>query len=144
MPRHSQPEPPPTFLVDRSLGRYAVPEALRAAGHVVITLAEHLGSEQAAQEAADIDWLDSIAGRDDLVVLTSDHNIRRNPEEQAALRRGGQRLFVPHSKKLTGSQCGVLYVENANRIVQYARKPGPYVVRVAPAGLDRIWPDPTT
>jgi hypothetical protein len=37
----SQPEQPPKFFLDRSLGRIAVPEALRADHWDVITLAEH-------------------------------------------------------------------------------------------------------
>ena len=36
----SQPEQPPRFFLDRNLGRKAVPEALRADGWDVITLAE--------------------------------------------------------------------------------------------------------
>ncbi len=39
----SQPEQPPRFFLDRNLGRKAVPEALRADGWDVITLAEHYG-----------------------------------------------------------------------------------------------------
>ena len=39
----SQPEQPPKFFLDRSLGRKAVPEALRADDWDVITLAEHYG-----------------------------------------------------------------------------------------------------
>ena len=39
----SQPEYPPRFFLDRSLGRKAVPEALRADGWDLITLAEHYG-----------------------------------------------------------------------------------------------------
>jgi hypothetical protein len=39
----SQPEQPPRFFLDRSLGRRAVPEALRADGWDLITLAEHYG-----------------------------------------------------------------------------------------------------
>lgn len=39
----SQPEQPPKYFLDRSLGRKAVPEALRADDWDVITLAEHYG-----------------------------------------------------------------------------------------------------
>jgi hypothetical protein len=35
----SQPEQPPRYFLDRSLGRRAVPEALRADGWDLITLA---------------------------------------------------------------------------------------------------------
>ena len=37
----SPPEQLPRFFLDRSLGRRAVPEALRADGWDLITLAEH-------------------------------------------------------------------------------------------------------
>jgi hypothetical protein len=42
----SQPDQPPRFFLDRSLGRRAVPEALRADGWHLITLAEHYGMMQ--------------------------------------------------------------------------------------------------
>ena len=42
----SQPEQPPRFFLDRSLGRKAVPEALHTDGWDLITLAEHYGMPQ--------------------------------------------------------------------------------------------------
>jgi hypothetical protein len=62
----SQPEQPPRFFVDRSLGRRAVPEALRAGGWDLITLAEHYGmpaDEQIAIQANDgWRWVRVLAG----------------------------------------------------------------------------------
>ena len=55
-PRRPQP-PPPEFFVDRSLGRYTVPEAIREAGFVVHTLASVYG-EQRGQDIADVEWLE--------------------------------------------------------------------------------------
>src|ERR1700684_3100792 len=48
----SQPEQPPRCFLDRSLGRRAVPEALRADGWDLITLAEHYGTTADEQVAA--------------------------------------------------------------------------------------------
>ena len=53
--RRKQPPPPPEFFVDRSLGRYTVPEAIRAAGFVVHTLASVYG-EQQGQAVPDERW----------------------------------------------------------------------------------------
>jgi hypothetical protein len=56
----SQPEQPPRFFLDRSLGRKAVPEVLRADGWDVITLAEHYGMP-ADEQVADTDWIKEAA-----------------------------------------------------------------------------------
>lgn len=53
----SQPEHPPRYLLDRSLGRRAVPEALRADGWDLITLAEHYGMP-ADEQVADTEWIE--------------------------------------------------------------------------------------
>lgn len=50
----SGPEQPPKFFLDRSLGRKAVPELLRANGWDLVTLAEHYGVP-ADQDVADTD-----------------------------------------------------------------------------------------
>lgn len=59
----SQPEQPLRFFLDRSLGRKAVPEALRADGWDVITLAEHYGIP-ADEQVADTAWITALYFRD--------------------------------------------------------------------------------
>jgi PIN like domain/Protein of unknown function (DUF433) len=56
----SQPEQRLRFFLDRSLRRKAVPEALRADGWDVITLAEHYGMP-ADEQVADTDWIEEAA-----------------------------------------------------------------------------------
>ena len=51
----SRPEQPPRFFPGRSLGRKAVPEALRAGGRDLITLAEHYGMPADEQVADAMD-----------------------------------------------------------------------------------------
>jgi PIN like domain len=52
----------PEFFIDRSLGRHAVPNALRTAGVIVHTMAEVYG-EQVGQGLADEDWLSEVGER---------------------------------------------------------------------------------
>ena len=47
------------FFIDRSLGRHQVPQALRAVGLTVHTMAEVYG-EQAGQRLKDEDWLEDV------------------------------------------------------------------------------------
>jgi hypothetical protein len=67
-------QPQPRFFLDRSLGRKAVPEALRAGGWNIVTLAEHYGTP-ADERVADVDWIQESARR----VLHSPFRGRRPP-----------------------------------------------------------------
>jgi hypothetical protein len=57
----------PEFFIDRSLGRKHLPEALRACGLVVHTLASVYGEEE-GQQVPDVRWLGD-AGRHEWIVL---------------------------------------------------------------------------
>lgn len=54
LPR-SRPRPPPEFLVDRSLGAFEVPNAVRALGYVVHRLRDLYPED--AQHADDVVWI---------------------------------------------------------------------------------------
>jgi hypothetical protein len=79
----SQPEQPLRFFLDRSLGRKAVPEALRAEGWDVITLAEHYGMP-ADEQVADTDWIEEAAQRE-WPILMKDKRIRHRQAEITAV-----------------------------------------------------------
>jgi hypothetical protein len=79
----SQPEQPLRFFPDRSLGRKAVPEALRAEGWDVITLAEHYGMP-ADEQVADTDWIEEAAQRE-WPILLKDKRIRHRQAEITAV-----------------------------------------------------------
>jgi predicted nuclease of predicted toxin-antitoxin system len=83
-----------TFLVDRSLGR-ALPERMREAGVAAIGL-----DERYSQNALDEVWLPD-AGANGWIVLTKDHEIRRNfPEIDAIMvHRVGCFLLPKNLKK---------------------------------------------
>ena len=80
----SRPVPPqPRFFVDRSLGRKAVPDALRADGWDLVTLAEYYGTPT-DQEVADTVWIEEAA-KQGWPILMKDKRIRH---------RQGRRILI--------------------------------------------------
>jgi hypothetical protein len=93
MPSVSSPEQQPLrFFLDRSLGRNAVPEALRANGWDIVTLAEHYGVP-AGEQVADVDWIEKAA-RQGWPILMKDKRIRHRPAEIDAVIAHKARCFV--------------------------------------------------
>jgi hypothetical protein len=88
----SQPSLLPKFFIDRSLGRKAVPEALRADGWDVITLAEHYGMPL-DQQVADTEWIEEAAKRG-WPILMKDKRIRHRQAEIDAVIEHCARCFV--------------------------------------------------
>lgn len=67
----------PFVFVDRSLGRIQVPELLRAAGVLLVTLAEHYGRPQ-DETVEDTTWIVDAANRE-WISFMKDERIRRRP-----------------------------------------------------------------
>jgi hypothetical protein len=134
----SRRERPPEFFIDRSLGRKHLAEALRACGLVVHTMAVVYG-EEAAQSLPDEQWLRDVAAKG-WVVLMKDDAIRRRPAEREALIDAGVRAFCLTNAQLRATEQTARFVNNRHRIIQQARKPGPYIYGVYHRGLRRLWP----
>lgn len=128
----------PEFFIDRSLGRIAVPEALRACGLVVHPMAEVYG-EQIGQGLADETWLRDVGERG-WIVLMKDDAIRRRPAEREALIAGGVRAFCLTNAQLRGEEQARRLVDNRHRILRQARQPGPYIYGVYEGRIQRLWP----
>ncbi len=77
------------------------------------------------------------------IALTKDERITRNPNEQAALARSHLRVFAIGNQHLTGPQMAERYTTNIHRILQRARKPGPFVDIVQAETVQRQWPTVT-
>jgi hypothetical protein len=131
-------DPSPEFFIDRSLGRLAVPNALRAHGLVVHTMAEVYG-ERVGQGLKDETWLRDVGERG-WVVLMKDDAIRRRPSERDALIAGGVRAFCLTNAQLTGAEQGRRFVENRHRILRQAAGSGPFIYGVYEEGIKRLWP----
>jgi hypothetical protein len=132
------PQPPPEFFVDRSLGRVVVAEAIRAFGYTVHTMVE-VYPDGRDMEVRDVEWIRDASDAG-WVALTKDERITRYPDEQEALIQSTLRVFAIGNQHLTGPEMAAYYATNINRIVQRARKPGPYVETVYRDSVERRWP----
>lgn len=136
MPR---PAPlPPEFFVDRSLGRHIVAQAIKAEGYTVHTMTD-VYPDSADETVTDVEWI-ARADHAGWIALTKDERITRRPDEQQALSKSHLRVFAIGNQHLTGPQMATYYVTNLNRIIQRARKPGPFVDIVYPDSVERRWP----
>ena len=136
--RRRDPEPPPEFLIDRSLSQISLPAALRDAGLIIHTLAEVYG-EQRAQAAEDTEWIARAADHG-LVVLCKDDHIRRRPAERQSLLDGNVRVFCLTNARLTFADQVSYFMANRFRILQACKKPGPYVYGVYQNRTAKLWP----
>lgn len=110
-PSSSAPLSGPTFFIDRSLGRHAVANGLRAAGFNVIAL-----HEEFPDETPDEEWLAS-AGKHGWIVLSADKRIRFRSNEREAFVRNNVRAVFLTSGNLTTVQQVHLITRAAPRIV---------------------------
>jgi hypothetical protein len=95
--------------------------------------------EEAGQRVPDERWLRD-AGEHDWIVLMKDDAIRRRPAERDALVEAGVRAFCLTNAQLRAAEQTERFVSNRHRILQQARKSGPYIYGVYERGLRRLWP----
>ena len=129
---------PPEFFIDRSLGRHVVPDALREAGVIVLTMSDVYG-ERIGQGLADEEWLHD-AGERGWVVLMKDAKIRYRPAELDVIVDHGLRAFCLTNANLRGAEMAARLVANLPRILRVAQEPGPYIYGVHVASVRRLWP----
>ncbi len=117
------------FFIDRSLGKNAVPTALRNAGEKVI-----LHDDLFAQAAKDEEWL-GRAGREGWIVLSADKKIRYREGEREALKAAGVCAFILTTKGgVTGAQMGEAFVKALPRIKAH-------LLKQAPPLIAHVWKD---
>jgi hypothetical protein len=133
----SQPEQPLRFFLDRSLGRKAVPEALRADDWEVITLAEHYGMP-ADERVADTDWIEEAA-KHGWPIHMKDKRIRHRQAEIIAVTQHRARCFVITRGDLPSLVMAQRFITNKAAIVA-AAKPGPYIYSVQMDRISRLYP----
>jgi hypothetical protein len=107
--------PEPVLFIDRDAWSRALGEALTAAG--IDFVAHH---QRFAPAAPDTEWL-SVAGTEGWLVLTRDQNIRRRPNELAAVRAAGLCLFVLGQGNLSAAETASIVVDTWPRILRAAR-----------------------
>lgn len=131
------PQRVPEFLVDRSLGRYDVPAALRAQGQTVHTLWSVYGA--AEENLADTAWLRD-AGRWGWAVLTGNPRIRWTAHELAVVQVEAVQVFVLPRGQLRGAEQAARFVDNLAAIHRACERPGPFIYVVLPDRIERRWP----
>lgn len=113
------------FFIDRSLGKKAVAETLRAAGARVEVHDDHL-----PQDAKDEVWLRYVGARN-WVVLTQDDRIRFHDHERTALLQAKVCAFVLTAKGLRGEENGTIIAKALPAIRRMLSKhPGPFIARI--------------
>ena len=135
--RRQQPDaPPPVFFLDRGLGRHLIAEAIRAQGYEALPMAD-VYPDGTDQRLADPVWI-RRADREGWIALTKDPSIIRDHRD--VLDETKLRVFAFNNANITGAEMVRRLEANFNRILQRARKPGPYVWVITPDGLQRRWP----
>ncbi len=128
--------PPPEFLLDRSLGRHQLADALRAEGLVVHTLWSVYGT---AEQKLDDDVWTTEAGSRGWIVLSADKRLRYTVST---------RLFFAHQvgvfQLASGNLPGLVqvrcYIDNLQAILLACNEPRPFIFSVHKQGIVRIWP----
>lgn len=128
----------PRFFIDRSLGRIAVPTALRGDGWDVVTLAEHYGMPK-DEEVADTEWIAEAASRG-WAVLMKDKRIRHRSAEIQAVAQFKAKCFVITRGDLASADMARRLIANKPAIFRAAELPGPYIHSVQRDRLDRLFP----
>ena len=134
----SRPKRQPKFFLDRSLGRVAVPEALRGDSWDVVTLAEHYGMPR-DEQVADTEWIADAASRNWLILM-KDKRIRHRSAEIEAVVKHQAKCFVITRGDLTSADMARRFIVNKQAIFRLAATPGPYIYSVQQDRLDRLFP----
>ncbi len=127
---------PPTYFLDRSLGRVKVATALRQASLNIEVHDDHF-----KQDAIDEEWLAAV-GKDGWVVFTKDQKIRYHTRELGALISHGVRAFVLTARDVTAEEMSEIFLRARGKIEKFiSSNNGPFMVAVARSGSLRVlWP----
>ena len=112
-----------------------VAEAIRARGYEALPMAD-VYPDGTDQRTTDPEWI-RRADREGWVALTKDPSIVRDHRD--VLAETTLRVFAFNNASLTGKEMADRLGYNFNRILQRAKKPGPYVWIIKPNGLQRRW-----
>jgi hypothetical protein len=129
-------DPRLALFLDRSTQGRRFVEALRALVDDVETIADRYGRE-AAQDVPDTQWIAeaTAAGR---ILVGADRRILLNPLERRAVCRHRARYVVFGTNNLRVADMVTLFTAGLPAIRAHAREPGPWVLRIARHGTERL------
>lgn len=132
----STPPPSVVFFIDRSLGRFEVATALRAAGLRVEVHDDHF-----PQDAPDETWL-THAGDREWVVVTRDKRIRYRPLEKQSLINARVRALVMTAAAATGAQTASALIKALPDVLGLLeRRQGPWIATISGSSVVRVIED---
>lgn len=112
-------------------------QAIRSAGFTVVPMAEVF--EDDGRAVGDDEWI-QVVSTQGWIALTKDASIVRAHTE--AIASSTIRIFALPNAHLTGPEMADRFAGHLHRIVQRARKAGPFVDIVHPKRIERRWPPP--
>lgn len=135
--RPRQPEPDrPTIFLDRSVGRTALPPAIKALGFTIHTLWDIYGEHQDEDIDDDV-WITDSA-RNGWVALTWDM-LKKPRRHRQTIADTGARVFR-FERNLDTAQAQIdAFTVNQYRFIQRAQRPGPYIDVIRSKTIDRYW-----
>ena len=126
---------PPTFFIDRCLGK-KLATVLRAQGHTV-----ELHDSHFAKDAKDVDWLPTV-GQWGWVVLTKDERIAKRFLERLAVASAGVKMFVLVSQNLSGTDTAAAFTKAVPAMQQFLQaNSAPFIAKVYQNGDISSWKD---
>ena len=129
------PSPLRLFLDRSTQGRRFV-EAVRQLVDDVETIADRYGA-QAAERIPDLQWI-AEATADGRVLVGADRYILRNPLERQAICRARARYVVFGTNNLRVADMVALFAASLPAVRAHAGRPGPWVLRIARHGVERL------
>jgi hypothetical protein len=133
---------PFTFVTDRCLGKYDVPDAIRSAlrdGEKIERLDDHY-----APNAEDAKWIPDV-GAKGWIILTKDSALRRNPLEVRAMLSARTGVFIFGNASVTSKQLANGLMLALPRVRTAVRRFAvPVIGRINLAGgVDVLWAEGT-
>lgn len=117
------------LFVDEGMGRYVVPEAIRAAGVQAEAHRDHF-----PQGTPDAVWIEEVTKRG-WVIVGKDKGHRFEPLEMLAIQRSGARLFTLASGKRSGAENADAIVKALRAMERFdATQRPPYIARITRGG----------
>lgn len=109
------------LFLDRCLGNYDVPEALRNAGVNI-----ELHADRFEADSPDSDWLAKV-GQHGWIVLTKDRQIKSNYLQLVAFVRNQVKAFALTSADMNGKDMGIAFVAALGQMLKLIAKfPAPF------------------
>lgn len=131
---HSKRQPSAvTFFLDRCLGCYDVPDALREAGIQIEIHKQHFESR-----CPDEVWLQEV-GKRGWTVITKDERFRSRQIEIAGLLKSGAPAFVLASGNTTGEENARAILKAMPQMLKLIDKqPPPFIAKITATGALKI------